>query len=125
MRGRGLNPHVGFLHPVRPGHPALVSDIIEEFRAPVVDAVVFRLVLNRILTPDEFTFPAGTGKPCLLGKRARNVFVTELEKKMNSRLTYPGTGPQLDYRRCMEHQVLHLARVIQGKDERYLPLILR
>ncbi len=125
VRGRGLNPHVGFLHPVRPGHPALVSDIIEEFRAPVVDTVVFRLVLNRILTPDEFVFPTGTGKPCLLGERARNLFVTELEKKMNSRLTYPGTGQKLDYRRCMEHQVLHLARVIQGKDEKYLPLILR
>ena len=26
VRVRGLNPHVGFLHPVRSGHPALVSD---------------------------------------------------------------------------------------------------
>ncbi len=125
VRGRGLNPHVGFLHPVRPGHPALVSDIIEEFRAIVVDTVVLNLVLNRRIDPDDFTAPTGDDKPCLLGDRSKKLFIRELEKKLNSRLIYPANDQQLDYRRCMEHQVLHLARVIQGKDETYNPLILR
>ena len=125
LRARGLNPHVGFLHPVRPGHPALVSDLMEEFRAPVVDAVVLKLILNRRVTPDDFTLPAASGKPCLLGKRSRNLFTKELESKLNSPLTHPHTNQQLDYRRCIEHQVLHLARVIQGKDAIYQPLLLK
>ncbi|HID70363.1 MAG TPA: group II intron reverse transcriptase/maturase [Desulfobacterales bacterium] len=125
VRGRGLNPHVGFLHPVRPGHPALVSDIIEEFRAIVVDTVVLNLVLNRRIIPDDFTVPTDARQPCLLGERSKSLFVRELEKKLNSRLIYPANDQKLDYRRCMEHQVLHLARVIQGKDETYRPLILR
>ena len=40
LRSRGLNPQVGFLHALRPGYPALASDMVEEFRALVVDAVV-------------------------------------------------------------------------------------
>lgn len=125
VRGRGLNPHVGFLHPVRPGHPALISDIIEEFRAMVVDSVVLNLVLNRRISPDDFTVSATADKPCLLGVRAKKLFISELEKKLNSRLIYPVSGEQLDYRRCMEHQIVHLARVIQGKDATYKALILR
>ena len=125
LRARGLNPHVGFLHPVRPGHPALVSDMMEEFRAPVVDTVILRLVLNRRITADDFSLPKGAGSPCLLGERSRNIFVSELEKKLNSSLTQPSSGLHLDYRRCMEHQVLHLARVVQGKDDIYQPLVLK
>lgn len=125
VRGRGLNPHVGFLHPVRPGHPALVSDIIEEFRAIIVDTVVLNLVLNRRINPDDFTSSAGATLPCLLTDPPKKIFIQELEKKLNSRLMCPSSGQQLDYRRCMEHQVLHLARVIQGKDATYKALILR
>jgi CRISPR-associated protein Cas1 len=125
LRTRGLNPHVGFLHPVRQGHPALVSDVIEEFRAIVVDAVVLNLAMNRRLTPEQFTTPAQDGEPCLLDDAARTLFVRELEKKLNSRLTHPRTGLSLDYRRCMEHQVRHLAAVIQGREERYVPLVLK
>jgi CRISPR-associated protein Cas1 len=40
----GLDPYAGFLHVDRPGKPSLVLDLIEEFRAPVVDRVVFGLL---------------------------------------------------------------------------------
>jgi len=33
VRMHGLHPYIGFLHKLRDGHPALVSDIQEEFRA--------------------------------------------------------------------------------------------
>lgn len=40
----GLDPYGGFLHADRPGKPALVLDLIEEFRQIAVDRVVFGLV---------------------------------------------------------------------------------
>ncbi|MFZ4987301.1 MAG: CRISPR-associated endonuclease Cas1, partial [Blastocatellia bacterium] len=52
-RARGLTPYVGALHELRQGHPALCSDLIEEFRAPVVDALVTTLVNKRLLTPAD------------------------------------------------------------------------
>jgi CRISPR-associated protein Cas1 len=37
----GLDPYIGFLHGIRPGKPALALDLMEEFRAELVDRVVF------------------------------------------------------------------------------------
>ena len=125
LRARGLNPQVGFLHPLRPGHPALVSDLIEEFRSIVVDTVVLNLVLNRRITPSQFTVQASPGTPCLLGPTARSLFIRTLEKKFNAPLIHPRSGLHLDYRRCMEHQVQHLASVIQGHEQVYQPLVLK
>ncbi|HEB68622.1 MAG TPA: CRISPR-associated endonuclease Cas1 [Desulfobulbus sp.] len=125
LRTRGLNPQVGFLHPIRAGHPALVSDMIEEFRAIIVDTVVLNLVFNRRLTPALFTFPDAAGKGCLLSSRARRLFIRELEKKMNAPIKHPFSGVQLDYRRCLEHQIHHLASVIQGREPQYRAMVLR
>jgi len=124
LRARGLNPHVGYLHSLRAGHPALVSDVIEEFRALVVDAVVWNLVLNRRLSPDDFSVPAGS-QACRMNDTARVRLIRELEKKLNAPLTHPGSGLKLDYRRCMEHQINLLAAVIRGTEPAYTPLIVR
>lgn len=40
----GLDPYAGFIHVDRPGKPSLVLDMIEEFRAPVVDRAIVGLV---------------------------------------------------------------------------------
>lgn len=125
LRARGLNPHVGFLHPLRAGHPALASDLIEEFRSIVVDAVVWTFVLNKRLTPEDFDQPTAPNRPCLLNTSGRRKFIGALENKMNAAVRHPVSGLNLDYRRCMEHQVNHLAAIVRGKHDRYLPMILR
>jgi CRISP-associated protein Cas1 len=40
----GLDPFGGFLHVDRPGRPSMVLDLMEEFRAPVVDRAVMAMV---------------------------------------------------------------------------------
>ena len=125
LRSRGLNPQVGFLHALRPGHPALASDMVEEFRALVVDAVVWNLALNQHLTPDDFDTPTNVGEGCWLKPHARQLFIKALEEKLNSAITHPGTGTQLDYRRCMEYQVQHLSQVIRGTQTDYQAMVLR
>ena len=45
---RGLPPYVGHLHLMRDRHPALASDLIEEFRAPIVDSLVLYLVNSKL-----------------------------------------------------------------------------
>ena len=124
VRARGLNPHVGFLHPLRAGHPALVSDLIEEFRSIVVDALVLTLLLNERFTANDFLSPDDRGAR-LLTDPARRRFVHAFEAKMNAAVTHPGTGQRLDYRRCMEQQVQALAAVVRGRREDYVPMMLR
>jgi len=125
QRARGLNPHVGYLHPLRAGHPALVSDLIEEFRAIVVDAVVFNLVLNGKIAASDFTFPNALDRSCWMSSDARAKLIRSLETKLNASITHPNSGLHLDYRRCIEHQVQELAAVIRGRRSRYRPMVVR
>ncbi len=121
IRARGLNPHVGFLHPLRQGHPALVSDLMEELRAVVVDALVLSLALNGKLSPAEFSYPEGRPGACILSDDARRRFVHAFERKIATRITHPVTSEQLDYRRVVARQAQQLAAVIRGTEERYRP----
>ena len=52
--GSGLEPHLGFLHRVDYGRPSLALDLLEPFRAPLVDRLTLRLINERILTGDDF-----------------------------------------------------------------------
>ena len=45
----GLEQFAGFLHVDRPGKPSLVLDLVEEFRAPIVDRVVLAMVNQGIV----------------------------------------------------------------------------
>ncbi|NJN47573.1 MAG: CRISPR-associated endonuclease Cas1 [Candidatus Competibacteraceae bacterium] len=113
------------MHPLRAGHPALISDLMEEFRALVVDALVMTLILNQRLSPADFVMPQTPGSPCLLSDGARKTFIHAFESKINATVTHPLTGLRLDYRRCIDQQVQLLAAVIRGRQERYQAMVLR
>jgi CRISPR-associated protein Cas1 len=51
----GLDPYRGFFHSDRPGHAALVSDLMEEFRPLIVDSVVLWVINRHIITWEDFT----------------------------------------------------------------------
>jgi CRISPR-associated protein Cas1 len=125
IRARGLNVHVGFLHPLRAGHPALASDLMEEFRPLVVDALVFNLVLNGRLKPDDFTAPAAEGEACLLREAASKQFIHAFEGKIDSPVTHTPTGRHVDYRRCIDLQIQALCAVLRGSAKEYEPMVLR
>jgi CRISPR-associated protein Cas1 len=91
----------------------------------VVDAVVWKLVLNRQLTPGDFDYPETAGEGCFLKPHARQLFIKALEEKLNSAIAHPVTKTRLDYRRCMEYQVQHLSQVIRGVDADYQAMVLR
>lgn len=117
LKSAGLNPHIGFLHAPRRGHPALASDLMEEFRSVIVDAVVFSLVLNDKLMPDDFELAEKQGHACHMSSHARKIFIHQIETKLNTGITHPVNGDKIDYRRCIEHQIKHFASLIRGNEE--------
>lgn len=125
VRAHGLHPYVGVLHAMRPGHPSLVSDLLEEFRAPVVDALVFNLIMRGRLSMEDFLLPEIDGPSCMLKDGARKTFIKAFESKMNSTVTHGPTGYQVDYRRCVDLQVQTLKRVIEGRAQRYEPFTIK
>lgn len=52
--GAGMEPHLGFLHRVDYGRPSLALDLLEPFRAPLVDRLTLKLVNERTLTEADF-----------------------------------------------------------------------
>ena len=125
VRAQGLHPHVGVYHALRPGHAALVSDLMEEFRAPVIDATVLALLHRRQVRPDDFRMPAEAGMPCLLTDAARKKVTQTFEKAFSRSVTHPDAGGHCDYRRAIALQAQRLVAVIKGEQMLYQPFIRR
>ncbi len=115
VRSTGLNPNVGFFHSLREGHPALVSDLMEEFRAVIADAVVWPLFLNGTLKQEDFEISAEEGIPCRILGEARKVITHAFEGKMNSAITNTRTGTRSDYRRLIAAQAHTMARAVRDR----------
>ena len=116
LQARGLHTHLGFLHAARPGHPALASDMMEEFRAPVVDALVLDLCLSGALAPHDFTHDSALG--CRLQPAALKKFIHALEAKLQSP-AHSGDGKPLHYRQAIEQQAHHLAAHLRQRHTSY------
>ena len=50
----GLHPYFGFLHAVQRGHAALASDLIEDYRAFLVDKAVLSFVRSGVVSRRRF-----------------------------------------------------------------------
>jgi CRISP-associated protein Cas1 len=118
----GLHSHFGNLHVPRDNHPALVSDLMEEFRAQLVDSLVAYLINSNIFTPDDFT-PPDEKEGVYLQPHALKKFLKHWEEKLQSELTHPNTGYKVSFRRCLELQVREYIACLMGEVKIYRPMI--
>ncbi len=119
----GLDVYQGFFHQVRNGHAALASDLLEEFRPSIADALVLKLIKRKQLKMTDFERKNGEIRLTFEGKK---VFFSEFEAKMKSkRQTEAGDNWSLSYSKIIERQVHHFARVITGEEQTYKPFTLK
>lgn len=118
----GLDPYIGFLHSTQYSKPALALDLMEEFRAPIVDSVVLTLINNRILTAEDFIEEFGAWR---LKDGARRTFLQKFEERMNDTIQHPQFKYAVTYRRCVEVQARLLAKVLTGELQEYPPFKVR
>jgi len=77
---QGLDPYYGCLHEGSERHAALASDLIEEFRAPLIDSLVLWLVNSRVMDAGaDFEFRDGG---CFLGEAGRRKFLQAFVQRM-------------------------------------------
>ena len=117
----GLDPYIGYLHEVTRGQPALVLDLMEEFRSLIADNVVLSVLNNRELQPKDFTESLGA---YLLGDAGRKTFLQAFERKLSDEFTHPVFEYRCTYRRAIELQGRLLARHLQ-EGVPYKPLSVR
>jgi CRISPR-associated protein Cas1 len=113
----GLDPYQGFFHAQRHGHPTLASDLMEEFRAIVVDSVVLSLINNQIIRPEDFTLKKGVN----LSSQGLKKFVEQYDQRMSTQVMHPLFKERMTYLQCVERQVRLLGRVLLGQAEEYIP----
>ncbi len=112
----GFDEYVGFLHSSQYGKPALALDIVEMFRAPVVDSVVLTILNNRMLEQNDFEETLGAWR---LMDRGRKLFLQKFEERLNTEITHPVLKSKVTYRRCLELQMRLLSRWLLGELNRF------
>ena len=82
---QGLDPYYGCLHQPSDKHPALVSDLIEEFRAPIVDSLVLMMINQHSIDLSDFVVRDGG---CYLNhsgsKKYLKAFLTRMEAEIEA-----------------------------------------
>lgn len=126
IEGRGLNPFFGFIHQDKEKHPTLASDLMEEWRAVIVDSVVMSLINGHEIKASSFFTDEETGG-VFLDKEGLKIFIAKTEKRFNTSMKYL---TYLDYpvsfRKGIDMQVLQLCKAIEEKDPQlYQPIYIR
>jgi len=115
----GLSPYYGVLHSTYRNQEALVYDLIEEFRQPVVDRAVLTLIARKQVVPDDFKT---TNVGCIINSNFRKqyagIILTRLEQE------YAYEDGKKSFSDIIDSQAVKLAHAIFD-DGKYEPFIYR
>ncbi|HZJ83110.1 MAG TPA: CRISPR-associated endonuclease Cas1 [Clostridia bacterium] len=116
IEGRGLNPYFGFIHQDKEKHPTLSSDLIEEWRAVIVDSLVMSLVNGSEIGISNFYIDDEV-KGVFIDKKGLKIFISKMEKRLATSIKYLS---YLDYpmslRKAIDCQVMQLCKAIEAND---------
>lgn len=118
----GLDPYLGFFHETKHGHAALASDLLEEWRAILVDSVVLSLINRGELLPRDFRKVLWKIR---LTREGLKKFLQAYDRRLATEVMHPSLQQHLSYRRCLEMQVRHFTRVLVGQEKLYRPFRVR
>ncbi|MHA1380736.1 MAG: CRISPR-associated endonuclease Cas1 [Candidatus Helarchaeota archaeon] len=110
----GLEPFAGFLHSDRSGKPSLALDLIEEFRQIIIDRLILKLFIRRILTNDDFD--AGEG-PYFLNAEGKKKFFEHFHEDMDGGVKQ--NGETRTFMQLIIGQARKLVRYLIGKSPTY------
>lgn len=123
IEARGLNPYFGFIHADRERHPAFCSDLMEEWRAPLVDCTVLSLINGHEILSSHFE--RTDEDATFLNKEGMKIVLRKFERKFSSECLGED-NERISFRRMMEQQISSVLRVIENSDSSlYSPFRIR
>lgn len=140
----GLDSYCGYLHALDYGRRSLALDMMEEYRAPLCDAVAVSLFNLGTLAPDDFRevdfskedddYPLDQDEPAepdaepvkavkgiLLTDSGIKKAITGFERKLDTALHYPPEGRSIGWREIIRHQALAFKALVNGEARVYRP----
>ena len=126
LEGKGLNPYFGVLHKDREKHPTLASDLMEEWRAVLVDSLAMSMFNGHELMQKDFYRDNDT-KAVYLTKDGFKTFIDKMEKKLHTDSNYLSyIDYRVSFRRALDLQVNQLCQAIETGDPKiYKPVLIR
>lgn len=119
---QGLDPYSACLHQGSERHAALASDLIEEFRSPLIDSLVLYIVnRNLINSVDDFVYKNGG---CYLNDSGRKKFLHHFVQRMEEKIN---TGEEQKQPRwdLLMKQVKNYKQFIYNPVNGYQPYLIR
>lgn len=113
----GLDPYTGLYHTERYGKRALVYDLAEEFRVPIVDSAIVPLFYERKVNKEDLE---GVTAAKLLSKTGRVKAINAIFKKFNQEIFFGKRRWKLD--KIIDLQARNLAGFLVGKRQSYFSL---
>lgn len=121
LTNAGLHPYFGFLHALKQHHPALASDLMEEWRPALIDSLAMSLVNHHQLLPEHFEREEAA---VYLNREGRFIFLTAYEKRLRSTNKY--LDREQSFRQSIVFQAESFSRVLMEDNmELYTPVRLR
>jgi CRISPR-associated protein Cas1 len=119
----GLDPQVGFLHSDRSGRPGLALDVMEEFRAFLIDRLALSLVNLRQVQSSGFTRVESGA--VVMNDETRKAVLIAYQKRKQEELWHPFLEESLAIGLFVHAQAQLMARHIRGELDAYPPFIWR
>jgi len=123
LQGVGLDPQIGFLHADRPGRDSLALDLLEEFRAWLVDRLVLSLINRKQVKSSDFHVEASGS--IRIKDDARKTILVALQNRKQEEIEHPFLGEKVQIGLLPHIQSILLARHLRGDLEYYPPFISR
>lgn len=123
---KNLHPYLGFMHQPKRGHPALASDLLEEWRAVIVDSLALSMLTGSELKSIDFADP-DSEDGVFLTREGSRTFLNKFESKLRSMNQYLNfVEYPLTFRESIAFQVGALVRAVETGDATiYRPIIVR
>ena len=126
IEAKGLNPFFGFMHRDKEKHPTLASDMMEEWRAVIVDSTVMSMINGHEIHKEDFL--TDVEEPgCYLTRNGIKVYLSKLEGKLQTEVKYLNyVDYAVSFRRGIALQMNALAQAIEeGDASLYKPIEIR
>lgn len=124
---KGLHPYRGFFHKPKRGHPALASDLMEEWRPVLGDSLAIHSVSHKIVSKEDFLEPDPETSGVYLNQEGSKKYIEQFEKKIRKHnqyldyIEYP-----VSFRESISFQVGSLVKALEEYDpDIYRPVIIR
>lgn len=113
---KGLNPYFGFIHRDAEKHPTLASDLMEEWRAVIVDATAMSLINGHEIQKSDFQHDMDE-PGYYLTKNGLKIFLNKLERKLQTDVRYLSyVDYSVSFRRAILLQMGQLVKAIEKGD---------